>query len=98
MFWKGVPYQVFRKVLEGAILNFVSSKIFLKEFKYRLLMKFKLPPVKVKEFSEVIVFNSQIVYSKKKLNIVKKDFSDNKIFECVLETKISFVTSGMKTF
>jgi predicted nucleic acid-binding protein len=42
----------------------------------------------------IIVFNSQIVYPKKKLNIVKKDPSDNKILECALEAKASFVISG----
>ncbi len=93
LFWKGAPYQIFRKILEGAILNSVSPQI-LKELKERLLEKFKLPPEKVKEFLEIIIFNSQIVYPKKKVNIVKKDPSDNKIIECALESKASFVISG----
>ncbi len=93
LFWKGAPYQIFRKILEGAILNSVSPQI-LKELKERLLEKFKLPPEKVKEFLEIIIFNSQIVYPKKKVNIVKKDPSDNKIIECALEVKASFVISG----
>lgn len=93
LFWKGAPYQIFKKVLEGAILNFTSPKI-LEELKKKLLEKFKLPPEKVKEFLEIIIFNSQIVYPKKKLNVVKKDPSDNKILECALEAKVSFVISG----
>ena len=93
LFWKGAPYQIFKRILEGAILNFVSPQI-LAEIKERLLDKFKLPPEKVKEFLEIIVFNSQIVYPKKKLNIVKKDPEDNKILECALEAKASFVISG----
>jgi putative PIN family toxin of toxin-antitoxin system len=93
LFWKGAPYQIFKKVLEGTILNFISPQI-LEELKEKLLEKFKLPPDKVKEFLEIIVFNSQIVYPKKKLNIVKKDPSDNKILECALEAKTSFIISG----
>ena len=95
LFWKGAPYQIFKRILEGAILNFVSPQI-LEELKERLLDKFKLPPEKVKEFLEIIVFSSQIVYPKKKLNIVKKDPEDNKILECALEAKASFIISGDK--
>jgi len=95
LFWKGAPYQIFKRILEGAILNFISPKI-LEELKSRLLEKFKLPPEKVKEFLEIIVFNSQIVYPKKKLSVVKKDPEDNKILECALEAKASFVISGDK--
>jgi len=95
LFWQGAPYQIFKRILEGAILNFVSPQI-LEELKERLLDKFKLPPEKVKEFLEIIVFSSQIVYPKKKLNIVKKDPEDNKILECALEAKASFIISGDK--
>jgi len=93
LFWRGTPYQIFKRILEGAFLNFTSPQI-LEELKRRLLDKFKLPPEKVKEFLEIIVFNSQIVSPKKKLNIVKKDPSDNKIIECALEAKASFIISG----
>ena len=93
LFWKGAPYQVFKKILEGAVLNFISPKI-LEEIKERLLYKFKVPPEKVKEYLEIIVFNSKIVYPRKKLNIVKKDPSDNKVIECATEAKASFIISG----
>jgi len=93
LFWKGAPYQIFKRVLNGAILNFTSPQI-LEEIEGRLLDKFKLPPEKVKEFLEIIIFNSQIVFPKRKLNIVKEDPSNNKIIECVLEAKASFIISG----
>jgi putative PIN family toxin of toxin-antitoxin system len=95
LFWKGAPYQIFKRILEGAILNFVSPQI-LEELKERLLEKFKLPPERVKEYLEIIVFNSQVVYPKKKLNIVKEDPNDNKIIECALEAQASFIVSGDK--
>jgi hypothetical protein len=37
-----------------------------------------------------------VVYPKKKLNIVKEDLADNKIIECALEAKASFIISGDK--
>lgn len=95
LFWKGAPYQIFKKILMGRILNFTSPQI-LEELKERLLYKFRLPPEKMKEFLEIIIFNSKIVYPKKKLKIVKKDPSDNKIIECALEAKASFIISGDK--
>ena len=45
LFWKGAPYQVFKRILEGVILNFISPQI-LEELKERLLYKFKLPSEK----------------------------------------------------
>jgi len=95
LFWKGAPHQVFKRILEGAILNFISPEI-VAEIQGRLLDKFKLPPEKVKEFLEIIIFSSKVVYPKKKLNIVKEDPSDNKIIECALEAKASFIISGDK--
>ena len=78
---------------KGEILNFTSLQI-LEELKEKLSDGFKLPFEKVKEFLEIIVFTSQIVYPKKKLNVVKKDSSDNKIIECALEARASFIISG----
>ena len=95
LFWKGPPYQIFKKILEGTILNFISPPI-LNEVQERLLNKFKLPPEKVKEFLEIIIFSSTIVYPKKKLEIVKRDPADNKIIECAVEAKVSFIISGDK--
>jgi len=95
LFWKGVPYQIFKKSLQKEISVFISPVI-LDELKEKLLVKFKLPSEKVKEFLEIIVFNSKIVYPRKKLDIIKKDPSDNKIIECALEAKASFVISGDK--
>ena len=95
LFWKGVPHQIFIKILKGEILNFTSPQI-LEELKEKLLDKFKLPPEKVKEFLEIIIFSSQIVQPKRKLNVVKKDPSDNKIIECALKANTSFIITGDK--
>lgn len=95
LFWKGVPYQVFREIVKGAVLNFTSPQI-LQEIREKLLIKFKLPPEKVKEFLEIIVFNSKIINPDKEVDIVKKDPKDNKIIECALGARASFIISGDK--
>lgn len=95
LFWKGAPYQIFKKVLDGTILNFTSPQI-LEEIKGRLLDKFKLPPERVKELLEIIIFSTQIVFPKRRSNVIKKDPSDNKIIECAVEAKVSFIVSGDK--
>ncbi|MBU4298732.1 putative toxin-antitoxin system toxin component, PIN family, partial [Patescibacteria group bacterium] len=68
----------------------------LQELIEKLLEKFDVSLEKVKEFLEIIVFNSQVVYPKNELNIVKKDHTDNKIIECAVEANASLVVSGDK--
>lgn len=95
LFWKGAPHQVFRKLLKGEFLSFISPQI-LDELKEKFLMKFRLPPDRVKEFLEIIVFSSQIIEPKKRLKIIKQDPSDNKIIECAVEAGASFIITGDK--
>lgn len=95
LFWKGAPHQIFKKMLQGEFLNFISPSI-LEELKERLLEKFKVPPEKTEEFLEIIVFSSQIVSPRKRLSIIEKDPSDNKIIECAKEANASFIVSGDK--
>lgn len=95
LFWKGAPHRIFKRMLKGEFLNFTSPQI-LEELKRKLLDKFRLPPERVKEFLEIIIFASQIVYPESKLNIVEKDPSDNKIIECAIEAQASFIVSGDK--
>lgn len=95
LFWKGAPYQMVQKIIKGEILNFTSPQI-LQEIKEKLLIKFELPPEKVKEFLEIIVFNSKIIRPEKEVDIVRKDPKDNKIIECALGAKAPFIISGDK--
>ena len=95
LFWKGAPHQIFKRMLKGEFLNFTSPQI-LEELKKKLLDKFRLPPERVKEFLEIIIFASQIVYPESKLNIVEKDPSDNKIIECAIDAQAFFIISGDK--
>ena len=95
LFWKGAPYNIFQKVINNKIENFISPEI-LKEIKEKLLNKFSLPEEKLQEFLEIIVFSSKVVYPKNRLDVVKQDSKDNKIIECAVEARASFIISGDK--
>ena len=95
LFWKGSPHDLFERIIDVDFLNFISPQI-LDEVENKLLDKFKLPILKARKMSETIVFSSEIVYPKRKFNIVKNDPSDNKIIECAIEADASFIVSGGK--
>jgi len=95
LFWKGPPHAVFRHSVSGNLRNSVSSAI-LKEIEERLLNKFHVPQEKVQEFLEVIVYNSEVVYPKTKARVTLRDPKDNKILDCALEAKASFIITGDK--
>ena len=45
LFWKGAPYQIFKKILTGDILNFTSPEI-LKEIKEKTFIQIQTSPRK----------------------------------------------------
>ncbi len=95
LFWKGIPFQLFQKSLRGEISSYTSRPI-LKEVEEKLLGKFAVPPDRAGEFLEIIVFNSAVVNPKRHLKVVKADSSDNKIIECAIAAKASYIISGDK--
>lgn len=95
LFWRGVPFHLFQKFLRGEISNYISPQI-LKEIDEKLSKKFHIPPKKAGEFLEIITFNSTIVHPRIDLRVVRADPSDNKIIECAVEAKVSYIISGDK--
>jgi len=95
VFWKGPPYRILEKGIQGNYL-IVTSPLILEEVKSRLISKFKFPEEDTLSFIETILFNSEIVEPKIRINIVKKDPSDNKIIECALTAEADFVVTGDK--
>lgn len=52
LFWKGAPYQIFQKIITGAILNFISPQI-SEELREKLLDNEEYKGIKIvspKEF------------------------------------------------
>lgn len=95
LFWKGAPYKIMQKGLSGQFI-ICSSVDILEEIKNKLLGKFEFPADDTVNFIEIITINSQIIEPKIKLNVVKDDFSDNKILECAIAGNADYVVSGDK--
>ena len=95
LFWRGIPYHVVKKGLEGNFHILVSQGI-LEEVGEKLYQKFKFPVEDTRTFLEVITVDSYLVEPEEKVRIVKDDPSDNKIIECALAGRAHFIVSGDK--
>jgi len=93
LFWKGAPYKVVQKGLGSAFIMLVSLNI-LKETRNKLISKFQFPKNDTDDFLELITVNSEIIIPAIKLDVVKKDSSDDKIIECAVEGKAEYIVSG----
>ncbi|MDP2951159.1 MAG: putative toxin-antitoxin system toxin component, PIN family [bacterium] len=92
---KGAPSKCFFKLLEGDFLNYTSPPI-IDELRDKLLTKFNFPAAQVQTTLELLVANSEVVYSKEPLLLVEEDPSDNKIIECAVQAEVDFIVSGDK--
>lgn len=95
LFWKGAPYEIFKRGINKDFLILVSLEI-IKETRNKLINKFNFPEKDTDDFIELLIINAKIIVSKEKLNIVKKDYDDNKIIECAVSGKAHYVISGDK--
>lgn len=93
IFWRGKPYQLMRKGIEGKC-TFVISAPIIDEVISKLHSKFNLPEDKVEMLVDILLAFSTLVEPKVRLNVVKADASDNKIIECAVEGKAEYVVSG----
>lgn len=95
LFWQGSPYKLLQKGLNGDFAVFTSTEI-LDEVRDKLINKFNFPLDDADNFIEIITVNSSITEEKIKLNVVKKDSSDNKIIECAFISNVDYIVSGDK--
>lgn len=95
LFWKGAPHKVVQKGLSGVFVPVISLDI-LEEISDKLINKFHFPAAEASDFIRIIAINFCIVKPMIKVNAVKKDFSDNKIIECVLVGETDCIVSGDK--
>lgn len=93
IFWRGKPYQLMRRGIEGKC-TFVISMPIIDEVASKLRSKFHLPEDKVGMLVDILLAFSTIVEPKAKLNAVKADASDNKIIECAVEGNAEYIVSG----
>lgn len=95
IFWRGKPNKIITLCFEGA-LELVISRAILNELERILVRekKFDLTHNNVFTFLDIILDHSILVEPIKKLDVVKKDPSDNKILECAIAGNVNYIISG----
>ena len=95
LFWSGAPYKIVQAGIKDEFRIITSLEI-LGEAYATLEEKFKVPRKQINSLVKVVTLNSEIVYPKLQIAVVKKDPSDNKIIECALEGNADYIISGDK--
>lgn len=93
IFWKGTPYHLMKKVINGEILLFTSLPI-INEVRKVLLRDFNITMGKVEEHVDIIISNSVMVSSTENLKVIEADETDNRILECAVSSGADYVVSG----
>ena|SRR4030067_3272728 len=91
----GKPRKVITLAKDKRIVVIVSPKILL-EVSNKLHSKFGWNEEQVKQVIKAIGKIASVVEPSKKLVIVKSDPSDNKILECAVDSKATFIVTGDK--
>ena len=93
IFWKGPPYDLMKKVINGEVLLFTSLPI-INEIRKVLIRDFNIPTEKVEEHIDIIVSNSVMVSPTETLEVIEADETDNRILECAISGKADYIVSG----
>lgn len=93
IFWRGKPYQLMRKGIEGKC-TLVTSMPIVDEVVSKLRSKFHLPEDKIGALVDVLLTFLTLVEPRAELNAVKADPSDNKIIECAVGGNAEYIVSG----
>ena len=91
----GKPRKIISLAKDKKIDVIVSPKILL-EVSNKLHSKFGWNEEQVKQVIKAIGKIASVVEPSKKLVIVKSDPSDNKILECAVDSKATFIVTGDK--
>jgi uncharacterized protein len=96
-FWIGDSFRIIEKV-EKSEIDLVLSEEIIEEFRdvlnyEEIQNKIKDKNLEMRRSVEGIVAISTVVEPKEKLDIVKDDPDDNKIFECAVEGKADYIIS-----
>ncbi|MFC1496012.1 putative toxin-antitoxin system toxin component, PIN family [Candidatus Margulisiibacteriota bacterium] len=92
--WQGLPGEALANWLSNKIELVISRQI-LEELT-NTLRRLDVPEEKVNVLLNQILGKATIVDPQIKVNLVKKDPSDNKFLECAIEGKVGYVISGDK--
>ncbi len=89
----GPPDEIIKLIREGAVELAISPEI-LSEIKRVLKEKFGIPKEEIKEAIKNIREIAIIVKPTRRINLIKRDPTDNRILECALKSKADYIISG----
>lgn len=94
LFWKGNPRTVYNLVKEGNIILLYSTKIEAEFIRVLAYPKFGLTPTQITPIVNNLRQHAHLIEVKNKVDIVKKDATDNMFVECALDGKADYIVSG----
>ncbi len=95
LFPGAAPDKIIRSILTNRLNNAISPDI-VTELKRIVLTKMKINAEKTENLLQLIIRQSQMVYPSERLHVVKDDEEDNRILECAVTAKASFIVTGDK--
>ncbi len=94
--WKGSPYQVFRRCIDGHCQLFISPALISETARVLSYPKFGITDPQKDEFLALIAETAIIVEPDFTLDLVSADPSDNRVLECALACDCQYVVPGDK--
>ena len=95
LLFRGKPSKILKLVMERRVLLFLSPFI-LHEFEDNLAKKFGFSAREAREARMLIEVLAQIVRPQKKIGLISRKDSDNRILECAVEAKVKCLITGDK--
>lgn len=92
IFWGGTPRQILKTALEKKI-ELVSSAELLVELQ-RVLETFETEKEQIEKIINNLLGILTLVDGTKKIDVIKKDPSDNKVLECAISARADLIVSG----
>ena len=89
-FWSGDPYLVVQKAVEQEIIAFTSQDI-VAELKKVLARDFNLRKEDIQEAVDAVLVFTHLIRPREKVSVIEDDPDDNKILECALACRASFI-------
>ena len=95
LFPGGPPDKIWRAVLSGRFENATSPDL-LTELEDVFKKKFSLSPERRKDLLTLVANASVLIYPTRRLRVIAKDETDNRVLECALEAKAHCLITGDK--
>jgi uncharacterized protein len=94
--WKGSPYQIFRRCVDGQCQLFISPVLIRETARVLSYPKLGITDFQRDEFLALVAETAIIIEPDFTLDLVSADPSDNRILECALAGDCQYVVTGDK--